>query len=344
MRYIPAQERRYASQMFHALFQPILESNGFVRDGSFWWRIHAGMYLQGIAFNTYPHQKYVTDLVVEYSILPLYSNILSNFRCSFIENHHKLSGYLPSGYPEINGHFEVCTADDDGLPGDVRRFPVRNSVSFYKVYQDVDEALIHEHQVFRERTLPRLNAISTPPAYLEYYNGLDHAPLSHICHENYIATNLFLRNWDEARRGIIAASHMDESAIKHTTDLLRFNGNEKYIASLMGADSFSTEQLSTLVRSILTLQQTELPLTTSETANKRITEVNRYLQQRIHHRMSLQAVLAQDESWAERRLTLNYTQSRTILQSMLPQMPFPDCSIADVFATYGNCAKRPVNR
>lgn len=343
MRYIPAQERRYASQMFHALFQPILESNGFVRDGSFWWRIHAGMYLQGIAFNTYPHQKYVTDLVVEYSILPLYSNIPSNFRCSFIENHHRLSGYLPSGYPATNGYFEVCTADDDGLPGDVQRFSVRNSVSFYKICQDVDEALRYEHQVFCKRTLPRLNEISSPPAYLEYYNGRNHAPLSHICHEDYIATTLFLRNWDEARRGIIAASHMDESAIKHMTDLLMFDGSEEYIASLMGADSFSTEQLSTLVRSILTLQRTELPLTTSETANKRITEVNLYLQQRIQHRMSLQAVLAQDESWAEKRLTSNYIQSRTILQALLPRLPLPDFAIADVFAAYANSAERPVS-
>ena len=340
MKFIPISERRYASRVFHALFKPAFKENGFVRDGSMWWRVHGGMFLQGIAFYIYPRQKYVTDLVVQYSIRPLYGSFPTAFRATFHESHHRLCEYIPQGYPLHDGACEACSVDLDGLPGERVGFPHKNSVSFYKVFDDIDRAIACEYQFFCENTLPKLDSICSPKAFLEFENGRNWVPMAHIGHEDHIATNLFLRNWSEVRRGIIASSlNPQDTAIESMTKLLSFDGSEVYISSLVGADSYSPEHRSQLVRSILTLQQTELPLTSDATANEHISRVNLYLRECAHYREALDAVLAQDESWAEKRLISNYNFSRAILQSLLPRLPLPNCSISDIYRTHADIVK-----
>ncbi|MBE5796773.1 MAG: hypothetical protein E7327_05265 [Clostridiales bacterium] len=318
--WIPSEERRSVSKQFHHLFSPTLKENGFVRKESAWWRILNGNYLQGINFDVSPQNKYVDDLVVEYTILPLYAGLRSSFCTTFLGNHHLLTKFLYPGYPDVDGTFTARLMDEDGLPGELVATSTNASCSFFNALHNSEEALKAELEIFCERTLPAMNLINSPESYLLFYNTLQHAPHAHISSENYIATQLLLGDWKEAERGIVAASHNGTNDIEKMTEMLTFPGSEDYISNLLGQASFSPDQRYGLVRDLLTMKYASLPEGCNAAINQYVDKINVFLSDRFDIYTALQAIRSYDEAWLQSRIQSNYLKSRQAIGKQLPQL------------------------
>lgn len=318
--WIPSEDRRAISKRFHQVFSPILKENGFVRKENSWWRIVNGDYLQGINFDVSPHRKYIDDLVVEYTILPLYAGLRSDFHTSFIGNHHLLTGFLYPGYHDVEGVFTARGMDEDGLPGNLIATPKKASCSFFNALHNPEEALAAELELFCERTLPAMDLINNPESYLCFYETLQHIPYAHISSENYISTQLLLGNWKEAERGLVAASLDGEQAIEKMNKRLTFFGSEGYISNLLGQTTFSVDQRCCLVRELLTMKYSSLPEGCAATTKQHIDKINEYLSDRFDAYTALRAIRCHDETWLQDRLQNNCLKSRQAIGKQLPRL------------------------
>lgn len=318
--WIPSEERRIISTRFHRVFSPMLKENGFVRKGNAWWRILNGDYLQGICFDTSPQRKYIDDLVLEYSILPLYAGVRSDSLTAFMGNHHLLTGFLYPGHPEVAGAFSARIMDEEGLPGEWITTPEKASCSFFNALHDSEAALGAELEIFCERTLPAMDQINSPESYLCFYETLQHTPHAHISSEKYISTQLLLGNWKEAERGVVAASLDGEQAVETMVERLTFRGSENYISNLLGQAVFSAEQRYDLARALLTMKYPFLPAGRDALANQHIDRINAYLSERPDAYIALRAIRAHDEAWLHDRIRNSRFKSSQMIARQLPRL------------------------
>ena len=127
--------------------------------------------MQGLRFDPRIRNKYEKDLRVEYMLWPMFAEYCGFPPTQFLHIQQHLTDYRYPGnpIPPAQHWYTFYKRDENGALIEntvLETFSVQYC-SFFFALRDVEAALEAELELFCERTLPAMNAISDPASYAE---------------------------------------------------------------------------------------------------------------------------------------------------------------------------------